>query len=744
MSEIQIGCENVPTDEYCIWVDDNEDAHGDNEDGHSVSSDSEELFKVDSDMAQAVAGVNEAKQNINLELFEWYNSHPDDEFVSNSEAENVDDKIARLIKTNPFKQLVGTSIEFEVGQTHDSVYLLRALLIDYSIQEGFNYNKVENDRDRLCRSEEARAKWIASSAAYLYLLESTTTFQRFFLSFEAQKKGIMEGCMPFIGIDGFHLKGPYGGVLLSAIALDANSGLFPLACCIYERETLESWSWFLEQLRIFLKYPAYKPICFMSDRQRGVIGALKVHWPHASIRHAFDPSIKYDHVTNNMHEAFNSMLKDFRARTYLNLMEFIRRMVMTRFQVRNEGSGHILPNYKKKSECGAWQISGVLCSYALVGIRHLYGMSGIKEGITQFIHPSLSKSIFLKTYSSMISPIPDLCVWVDMKAAPVDPPPIKKKPSRPKLVRKRESHEKLKASRSGSVVCTRRRNPGHNKRTCKSIITSKRNKRAAKVVKKSSTNAQAKVGLEEDNSPSYLRWMDIDYAIPKDEPLEIINTSTQADITLYERWQRCNRLNVMFIKTKISAGIHGSVDQHEKVWDLLKAIDDQFVTSEKALASTLVMKFSSLRLTSVKGVAEHIMQMRDITAQLKKLEVGMSKSFLVHCILNTLPHQYIPFKISYNTHNNKWSINKLLTMCVQEQQRLVMELGESAMLTTHGKGKSQANQKGKGKIPLQADIKKDSKCFFCKKKGHMKKECVKFQKWLKDKGFAKPKEASGK
>uniref|UniRef100_A0A2N9GN46 CCHC-type domain-containing protein n=1 Tax=Fagus sylvatica TaxID=28930 RepID=A0A2N9GN46_FAGSY len=196
----------------------------------------------------------------------------------------------------------------------------------------------------------------------------------------------------------------------------------------------------------------------------------------------------------------------------------------------------------------------------------------------------------------------------------------------------------------------------------------------------------------------HLGWMDIDYAIRKDEPPALTDTSTAADIALYERWERSNRLSMMFIKTRISAGIRGSVDQHEKVRDLLKAIDEQFVTSDKALASTLIMKFSSLRLTSVRGVREHIMQIRDIVAQLKKLEEG----------------------------------------------RLVMEQGESAMLATHGKGKSQANQKGKGKMPPQTDIKKDSKCFFCKKKGHMKKECAKFQKWLADKGFAKPKEASGK
>uniref|UniRef100_A0A2N9I4A8 Retrovirus-related Pol polyprotein from transposon TNT 1-94 n=1 Tax=Fagus sylvatica TaxID=28930 RepID=A0A2N9I4A8_FAGSY len=232
----------------------------------------------------------------------------------------------------------------------------------------------------------------------------------------------------------------------------------------------------------------------------------------------------------------------------------------------------------------------------------------------------------------------------------------------------------------------------------------------------------------------HLGWMDIDYAIRKDEPPALTDTSTAADIALYERWERSNRLSMMFIKTRISAGIRGSVDQHEKVRDLLKAIDEQFVTSDKALASTLIMKFSSLRLTSVRGVREHIMQIRDIVAQLKKLEVEMSESFLVHYILNTLPHQYGPFKISYNTHKDKWSINELMTMCVQEEGRLVMEQGESAMLATRGKGKSQANQKGKGKMPPQTDIKKDSKCFFCKKKGHMKKECAKFQKWLADKG----------
>ena len=111
----------------------------------------------------------------------------------------------------------------------------------------------------------------------------------------------------------------------------------------------------------------------------------------------------------------------------------------------------------------------------------------------------------------------------------------------------------------------------------------------------------------------------------------------------------------------------------------------------------------------------------------------MSDSFLVHYILCTLPLQYASFKISYNTNKDKWSINELITMCVLEEERLIMEEGERVNLTVHGKKKGH-QPKNKGKIPAQPVIKKESKCFFCKKKGHMKKNCLKFKSWMDKKG----------
>ena len=149
----------------------------------------------------------------------------------------------------------------------------------------------------------------------------------------------------------------------------------------------------------------------------------------------------------------------------------------------------------------------------------------------------------------------------------------------------------------------------------------------------------------------HLGCMNIDYAIRKDEPI-LTDTSIPVELTLH-KLEQSNRLSVMFINTKISASIRGSVDQHNDVRALLKAIDEQFETSDKALANTLIMKFSSFWLTSVKGMHKHIMKMRDIATQLKNLEVDIYETFLVHYILNTLLIQYGSLKISYNTHKDK-------------------------------------------------------------------------------------------
>ena len=47
-------------------------------------------------------------------------------------------------------------------------------------------------------------------------------FKRKYIRYDAQKVGFLGGCRPFVGLDGCHLKGRFGGQLLSVTAKDGN------------------------------------------------------------------------------------------------------------------------------------------------------------------------------------------------------------------------------------------------------------------------------------------------------------------------------------------------------------------------------------------------------------------------------------------------------------------------------------------------------------------------------------------
>ncbi|XP_058189542.1 uncharacterized protein LOC131307151 [Rhododendron vialii] len=80
-----------------------------------------------------------------------------------------------------------------------------------------------------------------------------------------------------------------------------------------------------------------------------------------------------------------------------------------------------------------------------------------------------------------------------------------------------------------------------------------------------------------------LGCMDLDLAIREDEPPKPTNESSIAVRVAYDRWERSNRLSLMLIKTHISSSIRNSIPSCDKVNDYMKAIEEQFVSSDKAL-----------------------------------------------------------------------------------------------------------------------------------------------------------------
>ena len=92
-------------------------------------------------------------------------------------------------------------------------------------------------------------------------------FKRMYIRYNVQKVGFLGGCRPFVRLDGCHLKGRFGGQLLSAIAKDGNDNIFPVAMVVVEQENKDSWIWFLKQFADDISRAEELNLVFISDRQ---------------------------------------------------------------------------------------------------------------------------------------------------------------------------------------------------------------------------------------------------------------------------------------------------------------------------------------------------------------------------------------------------------------------------------------------------------------------------------------------
>lgn len=91
-------------------------------------------------------------------------------------------------------------------------------------------------------------------------------FSRMYICFYALKQGFLAGCRPIIGVDGCHLKGPHGGILLTAVSVDPNNTLYPIAYSIVSKECRETWEWFLLLLKSDLQIVQPEKYTFISDK----------------------------------------------------------------------------------------------------------------------------------------------------------------------------------------------------------------------------------------------------------------------------------------------------------------------------------------------------------------------------------------------------------------------------------------------------------------------------------------------
>lgn len=232
-------------------------------------------------------------------------------------------------------------------------------------------------------------------------------FNRFFCALSPCITGFLTGCRPYLSVDSTALNGLWKGYLASAIAIDGNNWMYPIAFGFFDAETTDNWTWFMIQL--LKAIGKVSPLAICTDACKGLEIAVHRVFPWAGhrecfnhltqnlikkyggsvfqemypvarsyraqvheecmdtikkactdvalwldtyhkliwYRSGFNVEIKCDYVTNNLAECFNNWIRDIKALPICELADTCREMIMTlwnrRRRIGNKFTGTILP-----------------------------------------------------------------------------------------------------------------------------------------------------------------------------------------------------------------------------------------------------------------------------------------------------------------------------------------------------------------------------------------------------------------
>ena len=184
--------------------------------------------------------------------------------------------------------------------------------------------------------------------------------------------------------------------------------------------------------------------------------------------------------------------------------------------------------------------------------------------------------------------------------------------------------------------------------------------------------------------------MDLDLALRMERHNSTPKNLNEANI---EKWERSSRLSLMLMKSSISEAFRGSITKSANAKKFLLDIEQVFAKNEKAKTSTLLRKLVGMKYTNKENIREYIIEMSNIVGKLKALKLKLSDDLLVHLVLISVSAQFSQFIVSYNTQKDKWTLNELISHCVQEKERIKKDKTESAPLALTLKRRKGREQK---------------------------------------------------
>ncbi|KAH0720236.1 hypothetical protein KY284_005266 [Solanum tuberosum] len=282
-------------------------------------------------------------------------------------------------------------------------------------------------------------------------IDENGKFKYFFVAYGAWILGFAQ-MRKVIAVDETFLRSNYGGVLLSAVAQDAENHIFPVAFCVVDSECDASYRYFFEQLRSFvLDTPEFDHF----NRIRDLVPQAATHLERVGFHRwsrAFFPGNGYNIMTTNIVESVNSMFLDEREYPITALFDAINRRFAEKFHERrmkfinaptifvpsiekdiakninlgNKLLVHQTANYKyivtgqdevvtvdllaKSCTCKVFDIDKIPCPHVMAALRCQYG-DDYGRRIYEYSSSYYNVEVYLIAYVEEIKPVPSEETW---------------------------------------------------------------------------------------------------------------------------------------------------------------------------------------------------------------------------------------------------------------------------------------------------------------------------------------------
>ena len=191
-----------------------------------------------------------------------------------------------------------------------------------------------------------------------------------------------------------------------------------------------------------------------------------------------------------------------------------------------------------------------------------------------------------------------------------------------------------------------------------------------------------------------------------------------------------NAMNIII--THVGDAVLRKIDHCKSAAEMWETLNKQYMETSLPNRIYVQLKFYSFKMNDSKSINENVNEFLKIVAELSSLEINVVEEVRAILFLNGLSSRYSQLKHTLKYGNKALSLQDVISSARSLERELdeqkETDKNTSTVLYTNERGRPQTrnqnqNKGGQGRGRSKSNSNAKLTCWYCKKEGHVKKDC---------------------